>query len=194
MLLIWQLPNRGPLCQRPLNMAQTKTPLSRVFFRFSSIWTKCWVLWFFLKHVRNFDNLPSMKFSIWIYMILSKTFDLWHWQAYSFLVFLSKSSFLLKVRVTSATFSSSRKHPFWKDELIIFVRRETWASIVDFNNFAGISSTRLALEPSGFEIFSGLLFCYLIKRKWISHIKDFLNFQNTCAAFSFILYTLVGVS
>ena len=154
MLLIWQLTNRGPLCQRSLNMTQTKTPLSRVFFRFSSILTKCWVLWFFLKHVRNFANLPSMKFSIWIYMILSKTFDLWHWQAYSFFCFfLSKSSFLLKVRVTSATFSSSRKHPFWKDEWIIFVRRQTRTSIVDFNNFAGISSTRLVLEPSSFEIF-----------------------------------------
>ena len=29
----------------------------------------------FLKPVSNFDNLHSMKFSIWIYMILSKTFD-----------------------------------------------------------------------------------------------------------------------
>ena len=61
---------------KSMNMAQTKPPLSRVFFHFSSILTReCWVLWFFLKPVSNFDNLSSMKFSICVYMILSMIFD-----------------------------------------------------------------------------------------------------------------------
>ena len=108
---------------RFINMAQTKPPL--VFFHFSFIFTKqSWMLWFFLKPVSNFDNLPSMKFSIWIYMILSKIFGTWCKTLTGLWLSLSKSSFFKKIEVTSTAFNSPGKHRFRIDELIIFVRRE----------------------------------------------------------------------
>ena len=43
--------------------------------------------------------------------------------------------------------------PFLIDELIIFIKRETGTSVVDFNISAGISQNGVALEPSSFEFF-----------------------------------------
>ena len=59
---------------------------------------------------------------------------------------------MLKIGVTSSTFNSSGEHPFRVDELIVFVRRETWTLTADFNISAGISPTGVASEPSSFEI------------------------------------------
>ena len=59
---------------------------------------------------------------------------------------------MLKIGVTSLTFNSCGENPFRVDELIIFVRRETWTLTVDFNIFAGISPTGVASEPSSFEM------------------------------------------
>ena len=50
---------------KSMNMAQTKPTLPRVFFHFSSILNKyCFI------------KLLSIKLSVGIYMILSKTFDM----------------------------------------------------------------------------------------------------------------------
>ena len=73
------------------------------------------------------------------------------------IVSLSKSSFFLKIELTSATFKSSGKQSFLKDKLMhpwlmILVRTEVQISIVDFSIPAGICPTGVAFLPSDFEI------------------------------------------
>lgn len=64
--------------EKSMNMARTKPTLPRLFFHFSRILIKqCWVLWTFLNPVSKSDSLPSMKISIWVYMILSNNFGMW---------------------------------------------------------------------------------------------------------------------
>ena len=158
MLPNWQLTNHGPLCEKPLTSPwiwqKTKPLLSRVFFHFPSILTKqCWVLWFFLKPVSNFDNLPYMKFSIWMDTTLSMIFDTWGKNTDRPIVFFVQVIIFLINWGNFFCFQFVWKTSISDGWVIIFVRRETWTSIVDFNISEGISGTGVALELSSFEIY-----------------------------------------
>ena len=99
--------------------------------------------WFSLNSVSNFSNLSSTKLSIWVYMILSRTFDMWDKTLTGLQFSSSKSLFFSNVELTFAAFKSSGKQPFLKHKLIIFVRIEVWISSRNISNWFGFVLSNL---------------------------------------------------
>ena len=81
-------------------------------------------------------------------MILSKTFDTLKKTLTGVEFSLPKSSFFLKIGLSSASFKLPGKHPFSNDKLMIFVIRERCLSSVTLSMSAGMSATDVTLESS----------------------------------------------
>lgn len=166
-------------------MAQTKPPLSTVMFHLSSVLIKhCWVLWFFMKPVNNFNNLSSMNYAFSLHvMILSKTAEMWDQTITDLQLSLCKLSFCpchkslcklsfgTKIGLTSAVFTSSGKQTFLKDELMTFVR--TSISII-------VSISIIASNNPAESFPNGVAFpCHLIKESFLQLPHKRETFQ-TC--------------
>ena len=87
---------------------------------------KCCALWFFRKPVNRFHSLSCMNASIWPYMFLSETFDTLNKTPTGLWFPFSRSSFFLKIELTSASFKPSGKHPFSNRNLMIFLNSDVY--------------------------------------------------------------------
>ena len=104
------------------------------------------------KPVNRFDSLSCINGSIWLYMILSKSFDSLNKTLTGLYFSLSRSSFFLKLGLTSESFKSPGKHLFSNDKLMTLVVSERCVSSVNCSIFAGKPPKGVALELSIHEI------------------------------------------